>query len=841
MSKHKHPPTAPRKNAASWVADLSPTTRDIVCIAIIYLASVLFFREIITKNMAFSSEGDTIAALSYQRAGTSLQQSEGEDVLWMPFFFSGMPTFGNLAYIPHDVSYIQETLVKAVNLLLYLNGTWTPFVVYYFLGGVFMFLLARHLGFVRPVALFAAFTFMLSPYAIGLAGEGHGSKLMALTYVPLILMLTSLLYRRRDLLSFGLLSAALGTFFLTNHLQIVYYGLMLLGFYAAFRIVVDARSGAAPLARGTALLLGALVIGFCISSYIYLSVYEYATFSIRGGGTAGASGGLSWDYATNWSWHPAELITLLIPGFFGLQVSTYWGPITPWTNSSVYVGLLPIFFAILALAYRRNAMTIFLAVVAALFFLLSLGRNFSLLYDLAFTLLPFLNKFRAPVQVLHLMPLLLGMLGAYGFSAVLDSPGWKAEDRLRLARRLLFLTAILGGVALICLLLKTWLFEILSGSMFSREGELAQARQQFGQRANQAIAQLKQMRYEIFWKDLLKFGLLGALVAGSAWAFLKGKVRAATYAALVVAVAVIDLWFVSGKYIAPVPSASVEQGLRQDATVTFLKSREGIFRIFPVGQLFMDNTYAYHGLQSIAGYSPAKLKIYQTMIDSTLERFVDPQFPWNMNILNMLNVRYLVVPGLLPENKNIEQVYLDQARRVVTYQNPHALPRAWYASEFRIAHDDADAFIYLNAPGFNPAQTAVLYKAPAEPVVPQDSMHQPVITEYKSRRITLKTETMGPALLVLSEVYYPAGWKAFVDGQETEILRTDYLLRSVVVPAGTHEVVFRFDPSTYRTGWILSNAAWAIAGLAIVIGIWQLPTVRRRLTRQTKVETTSNG
>ncbi len=840
MSKHKHSQAVPQKGAASWIAGLTPSTRDILCVVLVYLVSVLVFRDIISKNMAFSSEGDTIAALSYQRAGSTLQQSEGEDVLWMPFFFSGMPTFGNLAYSPHDVSYVQKHLVRAAN-LLYLNGTWTPFVVYYFLGGVFMFLLARHLGFTRPVALFAAFTFMLSPYAIGLAGEGHGSKLMALAYIPLTLLLTSLLYQRKDLLSFGLLSAALGTFFLTNHLQIVYYGLMLLGLYVVFRIILDARSGAAPIAHGTALLVGALVVGLCISSYIYLSVYEYAPFSIRGGGTAGAGGGLAWDYATNWSWHPAELVTLFIPGFFGMQVSTYWGPMIPWTNSSVYVGLLPIFFTILALGYRRNATTFFLAGIALLFFLLSLGRNFASLYDLLFTVLPFFNKFRAPVQILHLMPLVLGLLGAYGFSVMLDAERWKEPDRLRLARRMLLLGAILGGIALLSLLLKSWLFDLLSGSFFSREGELAQARQQFGQRASQAIAQLKQMRFEIFWRDLLKFAVLGALVAGSAWAFLRGRLGAGVYSILVVAITVIDLWFVSGKYITPASPSSVEQEFRQDATTTYLKSQAGFFRIFPVGQLFMDNTYASHGLQSIAGYSPAKLKIYQTMIDSTLEHSSDPQFPWNLNILNMLNVRFLVVPGLLPENSHLEQVSLDQSRRVVTYRNPAALPRAWYVSETRTARNDADVFATLNSPDFNPARTAVLYKAPAEGITPQDSTRPPVITEYRSRRITLKTETSGPALLVLSEVYYPAGWNAFVDGRETEILRTNYILRSVVVPAGTHEVVFRFDPSSYRTGWILSNAGWAVAALAIVAGLWRLPAVRRRLGWRTRAESAGNA
>jgi hypothetical protein len=838
MSKHKHVHSAPQKSTVSWLAGLTPITRDLLCVAMIYLVSLLVFREIIFKNMAFSSETDTMTSLSYAHAGTVLQQSEGEDAIWMPYFFSGMPTFGNLAYTPHDVSYLQKYVVAALN-LLYLNGTWTWFVVYYFLGGVFMFLLCRRLGFVRPVALFAAFTFMLGPYAIGLAAEGHGSKLMAIIYIPLIFMLADLLYQRKDLLSFGLLSAALGTFLLTNHLQIVYYGLMLLALYFVFRIILEARSGIAPLARGTALLLGALVVGVCISSYIYLSVYEYAPFSIRGAGTAGASGGLTWDYATNWSWHPAELITLLIPGFFGMQVSTYWGNIVPWTNSSVYVGLLPLFFMVIALLHRRNAMTIFLTIVAFLFFLISLGRNFAPLYNFLFTVLPFFNKFRAPEQILHLMPFLLGILGAYGFSALLEGTNWKEEKRQHLVRRLLVLTAILGAVALLTLLLKSWLFDVLSGSFFSREGELAQARQQFGQRANQAIAQLKHMRFEILWKDLLKFGILGTLIAGSTWAYLNGKLRSGVYSSVAVAITVIDLWIVSAKYISPVPSSSIEQGFRQDATVTFLKAQEGLFRIFPVGSLFMDNTYAYHGLQSLAGYSPAKLKIYQTMIDSSLEHYVDPAFPWNINILNMLNARYLIVPGLLPENTKVEQVHVDQARRIVIYRNPHALPRAWFASEALTARSNAETFALLNAPDFDPARTAILEVTPPDPITPQDSTHLPVITEYRSRRITLKTETHGTGLLVLSEVYYPAGWKAYIDGQETEILRTNYILRSILVPAGTHEVVFRFDPSTYRIGWTLSNAAWGIAGLAVLISLWQLPAVRRHVRRQTLGESSS--
>jgi hypothetical protein len=788
------------------------------------------FREIIFNNMAFSSQGDTIAALSFGHAGTTLQKAEGTDVLWMPYFFSGMPTFGNLAYSPHDVNYLQRAAGALFN-LLFLNGTWTWFCVFFFLGGVLMFFLTRYLGFDRPVAMLAAVTFMLNPYMIGLAGEGHGSKLMALTYIPLIFLLTDVLYRRRDLLSFGLLSAAMGTFLLTNHLQIVYYAFMVVGLYLGYLILRDWKLGILSLTRGTALLVAAVAVGLCIASYVYLSVYEYAPYSIRGGGGPDTSGGLPWDYATNWSWHPAELITLLIPGFFGLQSTYYWGFVLPWTNSSVYVGLVPLFLAGIAIVYRRNRMTIFLATVTLLFMLIALGRNLPFLYQILFTLLPFFNKFRAPVMILHLLPFLLGLLGAYGFTFLLESDRLKDEQRQSIAKIFLYIAGALGAVAAIALVLKSSLFDSLSASLFFRDSELAQARQQYGQQASRAMLQLKQARFDIFWKDLVKFAVLGAIITGAIWGQLRGKLRTGTFASLLVVLAVIDLWMVSGKYITPVPTSNIDQELRQDATVSYLKSQEGLFRVFPVGQLFMDNSYAYHGLQSIGGYSPAKLKLYQTLLDSCLEKYVDPDFPWNRNVLNMLNAKYIVVPGRLPESGHVEQSFVDPVRRMVVYRNPNALPRAWYVNDVRTFNNDSEVFAMLNSSSFNPAHTAALLQRLPVPITAQDSGRQPVIRNYTSRKISISSETTGPALLVLSEVYYPAGWKAYVDGQETEIYRTDYVLRSIVVPGGTHEVVFSFDPSSYRLGWIITNSAWGLAALCILFGLWNLPYVRQRFHR----------
>jgi hypothetical protein len=820
-------------HAVSPFSSLSPLMQDILSVVLLYAVTLIVFRGIVFDNAAFASQGDTATALSYAHAGEQIEKAEGVDALWMPYFFSGMPTFGNVAFLPHNVSYVQ-TVVQWVLNLLYLNGTWTWLVVYYFLGGVFMFFLMRVWNFSRAAALIAALTFMLSPYMIGLAGEGHGSKLMALSYLPLVVLLSHSLLERRDTLSVGLLAAAIGTLMLTNHMQIVYYVFMFLGLYLIYHLSLDIKGHLPRAAAKIALFAGALLLGYCISSYVYFSVFEYAQYSMRGGGTTGAPGGLAYDYATNWSWHPGELITLLIPGFYGMKSEYYWGPMIPWTNSSVYVGLVPVLFGTFALVYRRTRFVIFLGLVALVIVLVSFGSNLSILYQLLFSYLPYFNKFRAPEQILHLLPFVTGILAATGFSALVGMKGRdQAVDTNKLSRVLLITGGVITGFLVVALMLQNSLLDILPASMFSKQEQIEQIQQQYGARATRVIAQIRETRFEIFWKDYVKFSLLAAALCVLCFAFLKGRIREWTFAAALIALVTIDLFFMASRYIDPKPSQDLAQAFRPGASITFLKNQPGLFRLFagidPRDPLYMDNSFAFHGLQSITGYSPAKLKIYQTLLDSCMYRGTDPAFPINMNVLNMLNVEYLVVHGRLPEPQ-FQLVNVDQGERTLTYRNPGALSRAFYARESFTAANDVEAFRMINSRDFNPGRTAVLYKKLPEQLSPVDSAHVPRITSYKSREIRITTDAPTATLLVLSEVYYPAGWKAFVDSTETEIYRTDYILRSVFVPGGTHEVVFTFDPPLYRMGWVLTNAAWGLVLLCVTIGFWHAQVLKRRIT-----------
>ena len=189
--KTKVPPQRAQTGAdkPTWFDKLSPLKKDAVCIATLLVIVYILFFKIITSNMIFSDSGDTAAALSWGVAGKHFEDTEKIEPQWFPYVFCGMPSFGSLVYIPRNVNYIQ-TAIQTVGKLLFLNGEMSWMVLHYFLGGVFMFLFLRYWKFSHLVSLMGAVTFMLSPYAMGLAEAGQGSKLMALSYLPIVFLLT---------------------------------------------------------------------------------------------------------------------------------------------------------------------------------------------------------------------------------------------------------------------------------------------------------------------------------------------------------------------------------------------------------------------------------------------------------------------------------------------------------------------------------------------------------------------------------------------------------------------------------------------------------------------------
>ena len=687
---------------------------------------------------------------------------------------------------------------------------------------VFMFFLARAWKFSYLPSLLAAVVFMLSPYAAGLAVAGQGSKMMALSYIPLLLLLTKYLFEKRDLLSVGLLSAAIGTALLTNHVQMVFYGFIVIGFYFLYDVFGNLKADKIIAAKKVGLFALTFIIGFGIAAYIYLSVYEYSQFSMRGGVAAGTGSGLDFNYATNWSLHPYETITLLIPSFFGYANIYYWGWM-PFTESTVYVGIIPIILSAIALLIKRDRGTIFFAALAVIMLIMSFGRYF-FVYDLLFKFFPFFDKFRAPAMILHLLPLTFGMMAAYGLEFLIDLPS--KFDIQKLKKGLYIAAGVIAAILIIGVIGKSSIYSSLSGSMFHRDEDLSQL-QQYGAQANQALAQLKQMRFDLLCDDYVKFSLIAIASLGVIIVYLNKKIKAHLLGVALIAILLVDLLILDVKFIEPKSNTAIDQSFAPDQTVKFLKADSSQYRIFPIGQLFMDNSWMYHHIESIGGYSPVKIKIYQEMVDSCLYHGSDPSFPLNMNVVNMLNTKYVIAQGRLPEER-FTPVAFDQSKRVVTHLNPAYQPRVFFVDTIFVAKSKTEVFRTLNSTAFDSRKIAILEQQP--PAIPRKSDSVSAeITLYQSSDIKLSTYCSSMSLLVLSEVYYPAGWNAYIDGVETPIYKTNYILRSVIVPGGAHTVEFRFAPKTYELGMIITESSWGITALLILIGLWHLPWVRRRL------------
>lgn len=811
-----------RTGSAMWFDRLSSMKRDLACIGFLLIVIFFIFGKIIFSNMMFSDSGDTAAADSWAIGIQHVQATEHIDPLWMPYLFSGMPVFSGLLF-PHSVNYF-ESLIQIPGRLLFLNADLSWFVLHYFLMGVFMYMLTRRLGFSQLPSLLAAVTLMLNPAAMSLAQEGHGSKLITLSYVPLLFMLTYNLFQKRNILSLGLLAGATGTLFLSRHPQIAFYGLLLVGSYMAYELFLEVRQRPVDGGKKVLLFAAALAIGFAIYSYEFLPTQEYATYSIRGGGgEPGAKKGLDYDYATNWSYHPLETLTYIVPSVYGFSsnylidvqgteqvLPLYWGWM-PFTNWPAYIGILPVLLGFIALINKRDKLAWFLALFSIFIMVISFGKYFGIVYDLFFNYVPYFNKFRAPVLIHYIMPITFGVLAASGVSYLGDLMGGNKDPNFQKTKKNMKMYAlVMAGIVVAGFVGKSAMYAFTSGFMYSAPVD-RQYFQQFGQ---EAVNLIHEKRFEVFWNYFEWCAFQAAVLFGLIAAYYNGKIQRSMMMFAIVVLVTIDLTMIDQKFITPKAKSEATIPFQGDATVQRLsaESDSSLFRVFPTwGLTGFDNSLMNYHLQMITGYSPAKLKIYQETIDSCFMR-------GNRKVFNMLNVKYYLA----------KQGGKDGAEQVAAQLNPDCLPRAWFTDSFVVSSSKAQTFGIMNSATWEPRHTAILEKQPEVNIGESGSG---VVSSFKygSSHITMTATTSKPALLVVSEIYYPGGWKTFIDGVETETYKTNYILRSVVVPSGTHTIEMKFNPESYEKGLIVSESAWALTGILILGGLLQLPWVKGKI------------
>ncbi|MBD3237964.1 MAG: YfhO family protein [Candidatus Eisenbacteria bacterium] len=828
-------------------------------ILLLLIPLVFFWQMIIGGQEPLAPDTQAVRPLSVWVQETRAEL--GETPLWCPAIFSGMPSYGSFIHTPSSPLDLTRWLRKPFQ-----DARGARYYISLILAGLGLYgwlrLRRRH-----PVsALGGALVFVMTPYILGLVAAGHSTKLHALCLAPLVFLAIEVLLQKRTLAAAALLAAAVALQLWNNHPQISYYTLLIGGLYGLSTVLLDRP----PRWRGRGAWagLGLAAAGLLIAAGLVLEPYgavlEYVPYSIRGGGALAGDGGggAGWDYATAWSYPPSETLAFLFPSWFGLEGATYWGEL-PFTQSTHYFGVTALLLAILGLALTVGRRKWIWVALGAAVLVIGFGRHFPLLYWPAYELLPMFDRFRVPSMIYALLPLLVAALAAAGLDAVLRGGPWLLPRRTAAAqakgrraprhkggdksakvqqtktavpagathaapdwgRRLLgrwtIVTAILGVLLLFWLVAGSALTAQLEQSgTFVRAGEAERYGAQLSWLTAQRAALLR---------DSVAWGLLLlALSAGLVEARRRRLLPGVWTAALLVAVLLVDLWAIDRQFYHPVPRSRTEAVLAEDAIVRALREidreRDALGRIAPLtANEFGSNRYAAFGIESVGGYQPAKLRIYDDLIRSGAI--------YSLLVLSMLNARYLLTDRALPQEfPQLARAATPGGGELRLYENPAALPRAWFAREIAILPDEATVLAQMTLPEFEPARVAYL-SAPTAVTLPDSiSPGEVRALRHGPHEIDLDVRVRGPhaGLLVLSEINYPPGWRATVDGEPTQVRVVDYLLRGLPVPPGEHRVrLAAVSPGLQLGRWASRAAAGALLLLLLLGALGKRRSGRR--------------
>lgn len=831
----------------------------ILAVAFMAFVAVAFFYpdDIDGRQLA---QHDMQQGLANGHEGQLFHEQTGESTRWTNSLFSGMPNFQiapSYAATPW-LSWIARAY-----------GLWLPspasLLMAMMLG---FFIMGMCMQMRWYVALFGAIAWAFSTYFIIIIGAGHIWKFVTLSYIPPTIGGIWLCYRGRYLWGTTLAALFGALQLMANHIQMSYYflfvvlALMVATFISLWR---EGRLRQWLIASACIFGAGSLAIAAnCASLY---NTAQYAKETVRGratelstpkgGGEAKAQGGADFDYITAWSYGGGETMTLLVPNakggatikpvagdnqmltvdalsdgnlseqdsYVAQQFPQYFGD-QPMTNGPVYVGAFVLVLAILALCICRGPLRWCLLAVSLLATFLAWGYNFEWLSRMFIDYFPGYNKFRTVSSMLVVVEFTLPLLAMMALMRILQVckapshkertervPGTPADGSDltpdALCRRLLWVS---GLSALLCLLL--WLFPSLMGSGLSA-GELKMVQEQdlmADPAVSGALQTVKELRLSLVSTDALRsliFILCGTAIV---WLYIKGKYREGfIMVGGVLILCVLDLFFVNKRYVdsanftdADTAAATFEPNA---ADQLILQDTAQNYRVMDVDGFSQARSSYFH--KTIGGYHAAKLTRYNDLLEHQIQKN-------NMGVLNMLNTKYVM--GMARNEQGQPVADLTGQPQWTAQLNPDALGNAWWVE--RIDYVDTPDAEMAALDTLNTARHAVAdrkFSATLGTALPVDSTDYIRETTYAPNALTYHTHSRNGGVAVFSEVYFPWGWTATVDGQEVPISRVNYVLRGLRIPAGDHTVAFRFEPKSLAVADSISvGAVIAIYALGIL-------------------------
>jgi hypothetical protein len=757
------------------------------------------------------------------------KEKYGHFPFWATSMFSGMPAYQIAYETPNRIS---------VGLLhsIFTLGLPKP-INFFFLACIMSYFLLMVLRLNPWVGVMGAIAYAYSTYDPIIIAVGHDTKMVCIGYAPAIIASLLLIFQKRYIIGTALTALFTAMILLQNHPQITYYTFITALCIGIAYLVHAIRNGGVKdvfVSLGLALLAGLLAVSANIVTLWPMN--EYVKETMRGGRSeltdpANANnktkGGFDKDYAFTWSYGIAETFTVMVPGIYGggssgnqLQPGNskfaeklteggqseetalgfannkaYWGPQQQGTSGPVYLGAVICFLTIVCMVFTKNWIKWGLAAACIVGFILSWGKNFGAVNYFLFDYLPVYNKFRAPTMSLVVPQLCFAVLASLGANEVLFG-GLKIEEAWK---KFKLATYITGGVfALLIILYFSFdytgpndadLKQSFVSGMLQQASQTQQPTPQMQQQAEDTVrslmGDLKEDRKSLFGKDLIRSLLLVALAAGTIFLFLKKKVNSVIALTALVLLSSFDLLAVGKRYLNNdnfIEETDFESVFTPTAADLKIKTDTSYYRVFDrTARSPFEDSRASFQHNSIGGYSPVKLALYQDIIQRQLAL-------GNMQVYDMLNAKYFITPNKTTGQPE-EQV------------NPGALGNAWFIKGIRVARNADDEMNILNT--LNTKDSAVIdarYKDMANYKPAYDSTATIRLIEHQNDKMTYQTNSPGNEFAVFSEVYYPHGWDAYIDGKKTGYTRVNYVLRGMPVPAGSHKIEFKFQPQSVILG-----------------------------------------
>lgn len=781
------------------------------------LVSLIYFYPVLQGKQIFQSDIAQYTGMAKEQ--NDFRAVEHLEPYWTNSAFGGMPTYQLGAKYPYDFISVLDHALRFL-------PRPADYLFLYFLGFYGLLLVLK----TDPLkAFFGAVAFGFSTYLIIILGVGHNAKAHAIAYMPLVIAGFILVYRKKYIVGGLLTMIATALEINANHFQMTYYLLIFLLILSAYYIYIRIKTKefkALLTSFGVLAIAGIFALGANATNL--MATAEYADFSTRGkseltfnpdGSRSTDTSAMTRDYITEYSYGITESFNLIAPRLFGgsnhealgtdssmynFMISqgvpagqaadfvsgmpTYWGD-QPIVAAPAYIGVVVFFLGILALILdERRIKYVFLsgAVVALL---LSWGKNFPILTDFFIDYVPLYNKFRAVSSIQVILELcfpVLAIMGLQSFFKVDKNKQWEGLWQSG--------AIVLGTIVILFLCKSMFSFSGASDSYFSES---------YGPSFVDALISDRKTLYSA---DLLRSAFFIILTSGVLWLFIKNRIAQTTALILVGLFMVSDLFLVNKKYVSAkdfVSSREVAVPFEATAADAQILRDSSHYRVFEVNGNFSSARTSYFH-KSIGGYHAAKPRRMQQLFDYQIAKN-------NLEILNMLNVKYVI--------------QTDKDGKEFPVINPDANGNAWFVNEVKLvnkANDEMKALDHLNT-----KKVAVfnlnLYGGKFKNVRLKRNMDTTgtiQLRTYKPNYIKYISESKNEGLAVFSEIYYPNGWNAYVDGVKTDHFPVDYVLRAMMLPKGVHTVEFKFEPEVIKTGSTITLISGAGMLILLIAGVY---------------------